>query len=257
MADFAAGVSSTADALVGPVRELLEQVLNSRPIPGIDIDVAGVRLPVPRRLAAFDYALNDHLNLRVFDLARTLDLGQRYNERSTINVSDIATGLADLKHQADILRGRSERFPIARLEEQWIPILSTPGSVDPRNIQVLVQGRLRDLEISTTEPDQLPTLMAQPLAQFLAFRIFAAATGLANVEVSTITTGWQVFYSPPHVLQQNGFGTSLTTPVLGYVPPGNWRFGISNAGTIKLDQTRWPIPPNLHAPIPHKVPLTL
>jgi hypothetical protein len=112
--------------------------------------------------------------------------------------------------------------------------------------------------MNAVELTQLPELIALPLAQFVAFRILGTKAGssMSNVEVSTITSGWQVFYTYPHVLFQNGFG-GPTTPVLGYVPPGNWRFGITKSGRTKLDSTIWPIPPSLHAPTPHKVYLPL
>ena len=144
-----------------------------------------------------------------------------------------------------------------RLEDDWVPILLDAGNVDPPNIEVLTDGRLTRIELRDVDLDDIPNLMTKPLAQFLAWRIFAGSATLANVELTTVTVGWQAFSSRTFSLKMDLADRLTSAPVLGYVPPGNWRFGISNAGTDKLNSTSWPIPPHLGAPVPHKVAVTL
>jgi hypothetical protein len=258
MPDFSKDAALAADRLVEPVNRMLGQALKPRP----EGDISTILLfrETRQRPVSWDYAIHAMVTRQVLDMARTIseDKFTLAPEPGVprINVSDVAKDLSSLAVQLEDLRRRGERCPTARLEDNWIPIL-LDGNVDPSRIQVLTNGQLRTLEVSEADLQDIPNLMSKPLAQFLAWRIFASSTTLANVELTTVTMRWQAFYSPPHVVTKNGFGGSLTSPALGYVPPGNWRFGITNAGVDKLDSTSWPIPPHVGAPIPHKIAVAL
>lgn len=256
MTDFSTNAAANAERLMPPVNRLLQQVLTPRLA-----DVAELLhfRDTRQRTVSRDYAIHAIVTRQVLDMARTVSEGRIETKGGDprINVSDVAKDLANLSVQLENLRRHDKRCPTVRLEDDWVPILLDAGNVDPPNIEVLTDGRLTRIELRDVDLDDIPNLMTKPLAQFLAWRIFAGSATLANVELTTVTVGWQAFYSPPHIFAKNGFGGSLTSPVLGYVPPGNWRFGISNAGTDKLDSTSWPIPPHLGAPVPHKVAVTL
>ncbi len=235
MTDFATNAAVDADSLVRPVNLLLQQVLTPRRADARP-ELLGFR-DTRQRTVSRDFAIHAMVTRQVLDMARTVAGGRFETEGGgpRINVSDVAKDLASLSVQLDTLHRQGMGCPTVRLQDDWIPILLDAGNIDPSNIQVLANGELSRIELRDVDLDDIPNLMTKPLAQFLAWRIFTGSTTLANVELTTVTTGWQALYSPPHVFAKNGFGGSLTSPALGYVPPGNWRFGISNAGTDRVE----------------------
>ena len=195
MTDFSTNAAANAERLMPPVNRLLQQVLTPRLA-----DVAELLHFQGYTQHCWDYAIHAIVTRQVLDMARTVSEGRIETKGGDprINVSDVAKDLANLSVPFENLRRHDKRCPTVRLEDDWVPILLDAGNVDPPNIEVLTDGRLTRIELRDVDLDDIPNLMTKPLAQFLAWRIFAGSATLANVELTTVTVGWQAFYSAAH-----------------------------------------------------------
>jgi len=182
-----------------------------------------------------------------------------------VDLSDIALSLADMHRQVDFLRNASAYCPVVRLAEAWIPFSLLHDEENPltdlaSHLVRRGEGIIEPLPFSFVRPQRVAGLMVEPLASFMSFRwirtIFGTSSGAGNVEVSNNASGWTILYSPPHLMAHNGFG-GPSTPVFGYLPPGNYHFAIKNSSSIQWDQTSWPIPPTLNAQPPHSIHVPL
>lgn len=175
------------------------------------------------------------------------------------NISDIATGLADISIQLFYLSRVGAACPVVQPSEDWIPLLlrQEAGQTDRFSaIMVHHSGVTMPLPFALAPPDRATQLMVQPLSRFVAVRWLWGGSTSGNVEVHNTASGWDILYSPPHVMVRNGFG-GPSTPVTGNLSPGNYHFAITNSTTTTWDSTIWPIPPTLSAPTPYHVHIPL
>jgi hypothetical protein len=108
--------------------------------------------------------------------------------------------------------------------------------------------------ISRIDPMRSLKIVGNFITKFLAFRSGSSAPSSTmytapNITVSNNASGWQIVSSPYYMSRTNGFG-GPSTPVVGFLAPGLYRFGIMQAGPAQWHPPSWSIPANSTAYIP-------
>jgi hypothetical protein len=182
---------------------------------------------------------------------------------------DVAEDVYLMGHQLAVQRlHKNGRCPIARMEGNWIPVLTFEFGSDVWRrsdpfVDVKLVGAQEDerhgagrLDASDALASEIPHLMERPFAHFLAARLLESSSpaqeaSAPNVEVRNIENGWEVIYSPAYLSRRNQLG-GPSTPVKGYLAAGTYRFGIAKPGEVIWDETRWNVPTSspIFIPIP-------
>jgi hypothetical protein len=142
--------------------------------------------------------------------------------------------------------------PVTECENESIPVLFTVAERGRFDGTLTSVGYQTSAGYSLIDPQQAMRGVAKPLGRFMAFRSTqsSATATTSNVTVSNTANGWTIVYTPIYVSSENGFG-GPSTPVLGYLSPGRYRFGIKQTSPAQWDtSTSWAIPAQNSAYVP-------
>lgn len=182
----------------------------------------------------------------------------RFDSRTNL---DVAEDVLLMAHQLRTLQmqGRNTA-PVVLFGDSWIPELAYDA--DHRGDEVIIHSLDESAERMGKSPirrDQAPIskiaeIMARPLAYFFGSRLSAEPErggAAANVKVFNDEANWQVIYTPIYLSERNGLG-GPSSPVVGYVKPGTFYFGISRPNNVIWYPTKWMIPntSDIYIPVP-------
>jgi hypothetical protein len=166
--------------------------------------------------------------------------GRTYSsEKLDIFIPDVELSVDHFHRQYRFHRQTGAPFPCLRTADGLIPMnwaKLLPGSSLDDVVQVLDRLFRREEErYETSSPVQALEMFRVRLQAFLTTRFSARQSDISDlpglqIEVSTLSPGLRVHYSPAYFFDPTNVLNAPTTPVRGWIQPGRYIFGAAQSG---------------------------